>query len=129
MLNPLPECEHLEICQHEERFEFYLKWEDDRGQVRYSQVNGWEIRHMYFKTLDEATDCIRYIIGEFREHYKCPQRSIEFMKSVPISYSGKAEVGDPIKFTFDGAPCEWKKPLKQSSGPRRGRVSDDDLKD
>ena len=124
--NPLEECSLLEVCQHEKRFEFYLKWAEN-GKVRYSQVNGWEIKEFRFETLEEATGCIAYIIRQFRKHYKCPEQSIQRMKDLPIIYNGQAEVGDPIHFTYDGKPCKWKEPWPKASGPKRGRVNDQDL--
>lgn len=127
LLNPLPKCEFLDVCQHEERFEFYLKWQDESGKSRFSEVNGWEIRHIYFETLDEAVDCLSYIFRQFRRNYKAPENSIEFMKGVPIKFNGTADVGDPIAYTYDGKPCEWEKPPIVTPAPKRGRVSDQDL--
>ena len=123
--NPLKDsAKALEVCQHDVRFEFYLKWNDGR-KVRYSRVNGWEIKTVSFESLDEATSCITYIIRRFREVFSHPEPFIEKMKRVPIRFYGQKIIGEPIAYSYDGKPCQWKE--APASSPKRGRVSDEDL--
>lgn len=126
LIDPLNKPGIFEVCQHDERFEFYLKWDDD-GHVRYSRVNGWNISIICFKTLEEGTACLAYIIRHFRENFSYSDRSVEYVKNTPIRYSGTAKVGEPIEFKYNGVPCKWKEAPKSIKENRRGSVSEADL--